>query len=126
MHNAYLYDSVILIDHLLGIPQAEIALDHGQDPLGYISVMTHIETLTGAKSADEDQRVRRFLKNFDQIELDNKITEETILVRKIYRLRTPDAVILATARVHGLTLVTRNTKDFKPDMGNLLIPYTLP
>jgi len=33
-------------------------------------------------------------------------------LRRILRIRTPDALIAATALEHGLTLVTRNVRDF--------------
>jgi toxin FitB len=36
-----------------------------------------------------------------------------------------DAMIAATALVHGLTVVTRNTKDFKPFGVVLFNPFTL-
>ncbi len=35
-----------------------------------------------------------------------------------------DAMIAATALVHGLTVVTRNTKDFKPFNVKLFNPFT--
>lgn len=35
-----------------------------------------------------------------------------------------DAFIAATAEVHGLTLVTRNTSDFKPTLKAILSPWT--
>lgn len=44
----------------------------------------------------------------------------------IARGRTPpvvDAILAATARVHGLTLVTRNTKDFESLGVKLLNPW---
>jgi toxin FitB len=37
---------------------------------------------------------------------------------------TQDAMIAATALVHGLTVVTRNTKDFKPFNVKLFNPFT--
>lgn len=35
-----------------------------------------------------------------------------------------DAFIAATAEVHGLTLVTRNTSDFQPTLKAILSPWT--
>ena len=35
-----------------------------------------------------------------------------------------DAFIAATAHVHGLTLVTRNTSDFEPTLKGLISPWT--
>jgi predicted nucleic acid-binding protein len=34
-----------------------------------------------------------------------------------------DALIAATAQVHGLTLVTRNTSDFEPSLKSVLNPW---
>ena len=35
-----------------------------------------------------------------------------------------DAFIAATAEVHGLTLVTRNTRDFEPTLKAIISPWT--
>jgi hypothetical protein len=35
-----------------------------------------------------------------------------------------DAFIAATAEVHGLTLVTRNTSDFEPTLKAIINPWT--
>lgn len=35
-----------------------------------------------------------------------------------------DAFIAATAEVHGLTLVTRNTSDFEPTLKKIISPWT--
>ena len=35
-----------------------------------------------------------------------------------------DAFIAATAEVHGLTLVTRNTSDFEPTLKTIISPWT--
>ncbi len=39
-------------------------------------------------------------------------------------IQAMDALIAATAQVHGLTLVTRNTADFQPSVKSLLDPWT--
>jgi predicted nucleic acid-binding protein len=48
-------------------------------------------------------------------------------LRQQLRLKLPDALQAAVAVEHNLTLVTRNTKDFKPGMGTLevLVPYRI-
>lgn len=37
----------------------------------------------------------------------------------------PDAIILATARVHGLVLATRNTRDFQADEAGISVSYRI-
>lgn len=39
-------------------------------------------------------------------------------------IQAMDALIAATAQVHGLTLVTRNTADFEESLKSLLNPWT--
>jgi predicted nucleic acid-binding protein len=39
--------------------------------------------------------------------------DASILIRKKHKTKLPDAIIAATALVYDLTLITRNTSDFK-------------
>jgi predicted nucleic acid-binding protein len=47
----------------------------------------------------------------------------TISARQNYKLKVPDAVILATAHSLEALLVTRNSKDFSPDNPMARVPY---
>jgi hypothetical protein len=40
------------------------------------------------------------------------------------RIEVMDAFIAATARVHGLALVTRNTSDFAPSLTDIVNPWS--
>ncbi|HBG05745.1 MAG: hypothetical protein A2075_06150 [Geobacteraceae bacterium GWC2_58_44] len=64
------------------------------------------------------------LDSLNEIPLDNEIKSTAITIRRLYRLKLPDAIIAATALHLGLPLVTRNSKDFKdlPDL-KLLNPF---
>ncbi|WP_372587944.1 PIN domain-containing protein [Thiothrix lacustris] len=42
-----------------------------------------------------------------------EIAEKTIALRQQYKTKTPDAIIAANALVHGLSVATNNTYDFK-------------
>jgi predicted nucleic acid-binding protein len=57
------------------------------------------------------------------LEIDTSVAIEAILIRQRTRLKLPDAIILATARVHGLLLVTRNSRDFPRGEPDIRIPY---
>ncbi len=60
------------------------------------------------------------------LELDRDIIERTILLRKAQKIKLPDAIIAATALVHNLTLITRNTGDFSKITGLKIIdPHTI-
>jgi len=49
--------------------------------------------------------------------MDNKIIIKTILIRKKHKIKLTDAIIAATCLVHGLDVLTRNTKDFENIIG---------
>ena len=57
------------------------------------------------------------------------LSVDTVIARKCAALNVPspkpyrDALIAATALVHGMTVVTRNTADFKPMGVQLLDPW---
>jgi predicted nucleic acid-binding protein len=89
----------------------------------FISRITWIEFLVGAKDDEEDQKRKLMLEDFEVLEVEPTIAAETILIRKKTRLKLPDAIILATARVHGLLLVTRNHRDFPRREPDIRIPY---
>jgi hypothetical protein len=45
--------------------------------------------------------------------MDDDIVKKTIEVRRLYKIKLPDAVIAATALQYSFVLVTNNIKDFK-------------
>lgn len=56
--------------------------------------------------------------------LSDDIASKAVELRKNYNLKLGDAIIAATAMVHSLALVTRNTNDFnKIKKLHLLNPF---
>ncbi|TAN15344.1 MAG: type II toxin-antitoxin system VapC family toxin [Chitinophagaceae bacterium] len=109
-------------------PRAEkfmdILLKKGQPA---ISAITEIELLCWKAATEKDLEVlHNFITDARVIELEHPIKLRTAEVRKAYRLKLPDAIIAATAMVYDLTLVTRNTQDFKNVNGlELINPWEL-
>ena len=120
---ADLFDSNIVIDALKGIPEALTTIGSEERPS--ISVVTRIEVLAGCPDETSMNFARSLLATFRVFGLTPAIEAEAVNVRRTARVKLPDAIILATARVHGLTLATRNTKDFSPDDPGVRIPYEL-
>jgi len=112
------FDTNIVIDALNGVAEADTEYSRYERVL--ISRITWMEVLIGAEG--DDSEIRDFLEShFEIISLDVAVAETAIQ----HRLRLPDAIIWATARVNEVVLVTRNTKDFHPDWDGIHLPYTL-
>ncbi len=114
----YLVDTNIIIYYLDNQKQAvEFIQRHYSvidNPL-YVSIITVIEVLSFKfSSKEQEQIVREFLQdNFVWLTIDNNIIDKTANIRQNKKMKTPDAIIGATALVHNLAIVTRNAKDFQ-------------
>lgn len=76
-----------------------------------ISIITEIELLSyPAIQDDETSMIQRFVNEITVVELKNLLKTETILLRKKYSLKVPDAVIAATALKLKAPLLTNDKK----------------
>jgi len=72
------------------------------------------------------RRIREdFLRQLAVIELDEAIAREAIMLRQEYKLKLPDAIIWACARLNNALLITRNGRDFDRGEPGIRIPYRL-
>lgn len=55
------------------------------------------------------------------INLSDEIVYHCVVIRKKKKIKTPDAIIAATAVTNSYTLITSNTKDFNNIKGLKLI-----
>jgi predicted nucleic acid-binding protein len=110
----YLFDSNILIYHLRGSlnQRGSDLLLEGLTGEGAYSIISKIELLGFKQTPTEEQQARLFLSGLQELELTSDIAEQTIQLRKSYKIKLPDAAIAATALIHQLTLITRDTSDF--------------
>lgn len=79
----------------------------------FLSVITRIEVLGYNGSQEEMNQAAEFIQDSIVVGLEEAIILRTIALRKLLKIKLPDAVIAATALVHNITLLTRNTDDFK-------------
>ena len=123
--SGFTFDTNIIIDALLDVEVAIAELEHaatGGEPL-WVSRMVWVEILSKG-SPEEIRSAKNYLARFSTDELDEEIAVLAgALRRERPRLRSPDAIILATAQLRGRILVTRNTKDFSAEMPGVRIPY---
>lgn len=125
--SGYSFDANILIDALWDYPPAhdEIRRAAARGARIWISRMAWIEVLS--KGNDEMLRdALRFLGRFGLDEIDEETAlRAASLRRERPRLRSPDALIFASAQVRGRVLITRNTRDFPAEMPGIRVPYRL-
>jgi predicted nucleic acid-binding protein len=117
-----LFDTNILVDYLNAVPEARTELQRYAEKA--VSIITWMEVMVGADSHLE-AATRSFLNGFDVFAVDEQIAERAVGLRRSNRIKLPDAVIWATAQVHAMLLVTRNTKDFPADDPGVRTPYKL-
>ncbi len=125
--SGYSFDSNIVIDALAGYDpaRAEIRRATREGARPWISRMVWLEVMS--KGTDEAlRRTQVLLSGFGIDEVDAEIAERAAgLRRNRARLKSPDAIILATAMLRGRILVTRNIRDFPSQMPGIRVPYVL-
>ena len=100
----YLIDTNILI--LLFNSKLAEPIPNGK--LGY-SVITEIELLSFSRlTKNEENLIKENLKLLDRVALTADIAQKTILLRRKYNLKTPDAIIVATAWEHNAILLSND------------------
>jgi predicted nucleic acid-binding protein len=76
-----------------------------------ISVITEIELLSYPNlSSDEELQIQDLLTKIRIVGIEGNIKELAIALRKRYKLRLPDAIIVATAKSLNATLFTNDVK----------------
>lgn len=107
-------DTNSVIDYLKGhLPMnGRIFMHSIVDSVAQISVISEIETLGFQGSPAEMTLIDEFVKVANVLPLDRATVNQTIFLRKSYKIKLPDAIIAATALIHGLTLITRDSGDF--------------
>ncbi len=91
----------------------------------YISTITKIELLGWKKISQEDiQKIEKFIQPATILYVDEAVQNRAIVIKQQYTIKTPDAIIGATALLYRFTLVSRNASDFKAIAGlNLYNPF---
>ena len=125
--SGFAFDANIVIDALAGYPPAREEIERAVaiSARPWISRMAWIEVLSkGSEAMVRD--ALDFLGRFGLDEVDDEIARRAAALRRERpRLKSPDAIILASAQIRGRVLITRNIKDFPAAMPGIRVPYIL-
>jgi len=117
-----LVDTNVLIDFLNAVPAARDELNRYDEKA--ISVIPWMEVLVRAPPL-ASRATREFLDGFDLIEVNEKVAERAVRLRQQHRLKLPNAIIWASAQIHSMLLVTRDTNAFPADDPGVRMPYRI-
>ncbi|WP_016761469.1 type II toxin-antitoxin system VapC family toxin [Leptospira kirschneri] len=126
MELKFLLDTNAVIDQLANaLP--EPGANFIDNLLPAISVISKIELLGWHKASKEDiEHIQAFVSLAYVLPLEDSVVQETIRLRQSLKIKTPDAIIAATAIVHRLTLISRNAQDFQNILDlNVIDPWKL-
>jgi predicted nucleic acid-binding protein len=122
----YLIDSNAIIDFFnYSLPENGINLLLSVEPR--ISIITQIEVFSKkGLEPNEIEGIKQFINTATVYLVNETIALKTIDIRLNNKIKLPDAIIAATAICYDLTLITRNTSDFKTIKGlEIIDPYTI-
>ena len=91
------------------------------DKIPNVSVISKIEVLRFNAPPLIEQVLSAFFDNSKILQLDEDVVKITISICKQHRIKLPDAIIAATALSLNLTLLTRDTDDFKSIKGLIIL-----
>lgn len=122
----YLFDTNIVI-YLLNNRLPQSALNKLSSVIAELSLITKIELLGYHKiTMPQQQAIENFIVSSILHPITEDITDRSIIIRKHFNIKTPDAIIAATAMEHNLVLLTHNIKDFAKVTGlQIADPYLI-
>lgn len=119
--DSVLLDTNIVLYLLKGDDELEAIL---QDATVFLSVITKVELLSHpAMDAAGERIIRDLLDQAKLMEFTGPIQERTVLFRRHFKMKLPDAAIAATAAFLGVRLITADKKfaKLKDEVDVLLI-----
>jgi predicted nucleic acid-binding protein len=110
----YLIDTNIVSDYLSASfsTDAITFLDNVINAIPNLSIITQIELLCWKTDINIENNVKNFIADSIVLNISADVISKCVDIRKNKKVKTPDAIIAATALAYGYTLVTNNEKDF--------------
>jgi len=107
----YLLDTNSLIYYFQGAPQLDPVfrqIEQGE-ARPVVSIITEIELLGFPRLTRQDEaRIQALLSGFTVVAVDERIAGQAVVLKRRHGIKTPDAIIAATAMIENACLVTRD------------------
>lgn len=110
----YLIDTNVIPDYFTASFSAAGMqfMDTAIDAIPNLSVITQIELLCWKTDVATEQKVKNFITDSMVLDINPDVITQCVNLRKSKKVKTPDAIIAATALAYGYTIITNNEKDF--------------
>lgn len=117
--NRILVDTNILIYFLKGRPELDEVFGSF---LPVISIITELELLSFHNlDEDEEQIIRDLIDSCEVLQISGQIKEAAIRIRRSTKLRLPDSMVAASAKIENIPLVTADIQFEKVKGLDLLL-----
>lgn len=124
----YLIDTNTVSDYFSASFSADgmALMDAAIDATPNISIITQIELLCWNTDTATTQNVQNFIVDSMVLDISPDVITQCVALRKGKKIKTPDAIIAATALAYGYTIITNDEKDFSNIKGLKVInPHKL-
>ena len=124
----YLIDTNVISDYFsASFPARGLQfMDFVIDEIPNISVVSQIELLCWKADFVKEQQIKDFISDSIILDISPNVIAHCVDIRRNKKIKTPDAIIAATAVAHGYVLITNNEKDFINIKGLKIInPYKI-
>ncbi len=119
----YLIDTNVISDYFsasfMGLGME--FMDKVIDATPNLSIITQIELLCWKTDKATELYVQNFISDSIVLDISAEVVNRCVLLRKGKKIKTPDAIIAATAIAYNYILITNNEKDFSNIKGLKII-----
>lgn len=110
----YLIDTNVVSDYFsASFPATGMSfMDTVVNAIPNISIITQIELLCRITGETTTLNVQNFITDSTVLHISPQVILQCVALRRGTKIKTPDAIIAATALANGFALITNNQKDF--------------
>lgn len=101
-------------------------IDEAIDATPNLYIITQIELLSWKTDDVAEQQVKGFIQDSIIWEVTPEVVAKCVKIRRGKKIKTPNAIVAATASANGFIIITNNEKDFENIRGLKIInPHKL-